>query len=129
MCCVFQSVAGTDSWHLASLDMTVRATRFAAFDMQKEISYRYRIRAINKYGVSEPSEPSLPVSLGGALGGCFYHYTVVGRVWYKTKSEELHIVCVDSAAATSAGWLRKCTETGNNGEQKVFCNRGRFDYD
>ncbi|XP_062842071.1 myomesin-3 [Trichomycterus rosablanca] len=65
---VERSVAGTESWHLANLDMTVKATRFAAFDMQKGKAYCYRIRSVNKYGVSEPSEPSRPVSLGEALG-------------------------------------------------------------
>ncbi|XP_066534268.1 myomesin-3 [Hoplias malabaricus] len=65
---VERTVVGKESWHLASLDMTVRSTRFAAFDLQKDTSYCFRIRSINKYGISEPSEPSQPIRLGEPLG-------------------------------------------------------------
>ncbi|XP_053467554.1 myomesin-3 [Ictalurus furcatus] len=65
---VEQSIAGKESWHLASLDMTINATRFAAFDLQKGMAYCFRVRSVNKYGISDPSEPSQPVSLGEALG-------------------------------------------------------------
>ncbi|KAK3515070.1 hypothetical protein QTP70_006035 [Hemibagrus guttatus] len=50
------------------MDMTINATRFAAFDLQKGMAYCFRVRSVNKYGISEPSEPSQPVSLGEALG-------------------------------------------------------------
>ncbi|KAI4879117.1 hypothetical protein NFI96_007767 [Prochilodus magdalenae] len=62
------SVAGKESWHLASMDMTVSSTRFAAFDLQKGTAYCFRIRSINKYGISDPSEPSQPITLGEPLG-------------------------------------------------------------
>uniref|UniRef100_A0A3B1IHV5 Myomesin 3 n=1 Tax=Astyanax mexicanus TaxID=7994 RepID=A0A3B1IHV5_ASTMX len=55
---VERSIAGKNSWHLASMDMTVQSTRFAAFDLQKGKSYCFRVRSINKYGISDPSEPS-----------------------------------------------------------------------
>ncbi|XP_060756301.1 myomesin-3 [Neoarius graeffei] len=64
---VERSIAGKESWHLASLDMTINATRFAAFDLQKGMAYCFRVRSVNKYGISDPSEPSQPVSLGEAL--------------------------------------------------------------
>ncbi|XP_017309001.1 myomesin-3 [Ictalurus punctatus] len=65
---VERSIAGKEGWHLASLDMTINATRFAAFDLQKGMAYCFRVRSVNKYGISDPSEPSQPVSLGEALG-------------------------------------------------------------
>lgn len=65
---VERSLTGKESWHLASMDMTVLSTRFAAFDQQKGKSYTYRVRSVNKYGISEPSLPSEPVSLGQPLG-------------------------------------------------------------
>ncbi|XP_043117649.1 myomesin-3 [Puntigrus tetrazona] len=65
---VERSLTGKESWHLASLDMNVLSARFAAFDQQKGKSYTYRVRSINKYGISEPSLPSKPVSLGLPLG-------------------------------------------------------------
>ncbi|KAG7469064.1 hypothetical protein MATL_G00124840 [Megalops atlanticus] len=61
---VERSIAGRNSWQLASMDMVVSSPRFAVFDLLKGTSYRFRIRSVNKYGVSEASEPSEPVSLG-----------------------------------------------------------------
>ncbi|XP_074539735.1 myomesin-3 [Halichoeres trimaculatus] len=61
---VERSVAGTSSWELASLDVVVNSPRFPVFDLVKGKQYCFRVRSINKYGVSDPSEPSQPVSLG-----------------------------------------------------------------
>ncbi|XP_018582424.1 myomesin-3 [Scleropages formosus] len=61
---VEQSLAGQNSWHLASLDQIVASPRFVLFDLQKDKAYCFRVRSINKYGVSEPSLPSVPISLG-----------------------------------------------------------------
>lgn len=65
---VERSLTGKESWHLASMDMTVLSTRFVAFDQQKGKSYTYRVRSVNKYGISEPSLPSEPISVGQPLG-------------------------------------------------------------
>ncbi|KAM9436580.1 myomesin-3 [Clarias gariepinus] len=65
---VERSIDGKESWHMASLDMTINSTRFAAFDLEKGVAYCFRVRSVNKYGVSDPSEPSQPVSLGEPLG-------------------------------------------------------------
>uniref|UniRef100_A0A8C1SRH5 Myomesin 3 n=1 Tax=Cyprinus carpio TaxID=7962 RepID=A0A8C1SRH5_CYPCA len=64
---VERSLTGKESWHLASMDMTVLSTRFVAFDQQKGKSYTYRVRSVNKYGISEPSLPSEPISVGQPL--------------------------------------------------------------
>lgn len=65
---LYQSLAGMSSWELASLDMVVNSPRFPVFDLVKGKQYRFRVRSINKYGVSDPSEPSEPISLGKPQG-------------------------------------------------------------
>ncbi|XP_061573268.1 myomesin-3 isoform X2 [Cololabis saira] len=61
---VEQSLDGKNSWGLASLDVAVSSPRFPVFDLVKERKYRFRVRSVNKYGVSDASEPSAPISLG-----------------------------------------------------------------
>lgn len=63
-----QSLAGKSSWELASLDMEVNSPRFPVFDLVKGKQYCFRVRSINKYGVSDPSESSEPISLGAPQG-------------------------------------------------------------
>lgn len=63
---VERSLAGKNSWELASMDMTVNSPRFPVFDLVKGKEYCFRVRSINKYGVSDCSEPSMPISLGEA---------------------------------------------------------------
>ncbi|XP_030606297.1 myomesin-3-like [Archocentrus centrarchus] len=60
---VERSLAGKNSWEMASLDMVVKSPRFPVFDLVKGKQYYFRVRAVNKYGVSDPSEPSTPISL------------------------------------------------------------------
>uniref|UniRef100_UPI003AB0E41C myomesin-3 n=1 Tax=Centroberyx gerrardi TaxID=166262 RepID=UPI003AB0E41C len=61
---VERSLAGQNSWQLASMDLVVNSPRFPVFDLDKGKEYCFRVRSINKYGVSDPSEPSKPVRLG-----------------------------------------------------------------
>lgn len=63
-----QTLAGKTSWELASLDMVVNSPRFPVFDLVKDKQYVFRVRSVNKYGVSDPSEPSEPISLGKPQG-------------------------------------------------------------
>ncbi|XP_053182875.1 myomesin-3 [Scomber japonicus] len=65
---VERSLAGKNSWELASLDMVVNSPRFPVFDLAKGKQYCFRVRSVNKYGVSEPSEPSELISLGTPPG-------------------------------------------------------------
>lgn len=67
-----QSLAGKSSWELASLDMVVNSPRFPVFDLVKDKQYCFRVRSINKYGVSDPSEPSELISLGKPQGEKIY---------------------------------------------------------
>lgn len=71
-----QSLAGKNSWELASLDMVVNSPRFPVFDLVKGKQYCFRVRSVNKYGVSEPSEPSELISLGTPPG------ERVGAMWW-----------------------------------------------
>uniref|UniRef100_A0A670IPN7 Myomesin 3 n=1 Tax=Podarcis muralis TaxID=64176 RepID=A0A670IPN7_PODMU len=61
---VEKSIAGSDSWQMANLDTPVNSTTFTVFDLDKEKTYCFRVRSVNKYGVSEPSLPSEPISSG-----------------------------------------------------------------
>uniref|UniRef100_W5LL45 Myomesin 3 n=1 Tax=Astyanax mexicanus TaxID=7994 RepID=W5LL45_ASTMX len=54
------SIAGKNSWHLASMDMTVQSTRFAAFDLQKGKSYCFRVRSINNQHLENICVPAAP---------------------------------------------------------------------
>ncbi|XP_061676890.1 myomesin-3 isoform X2 [Syngnathoides biaculeatus] len=55
---------GKSSWEMASLDSVVNSPRFPVFDLVKGMQYCFRVRAVNKYGVSEPSELSDWICLG-----------------------------------------------------------------
>lgn len=65
---VIQSVAGKNSWELASLDTLVSSPRFLALHLVKGTQYCFRVRSVNKYGVSEASEPSRPICLAEPPG-------------------------------------------------------------
>uniref|UniRef100_A0A4W3JFJ1 M-protein, striated muscle-like n=1 Tax=Callorhinchus milii TaxID=7868 RepID=A0A4W3JFJ1_CALMI len=59
---VEKSVAGSGSWQRVNLEVPVSCPRFAVFDLDRGKQYCFRVRAVNKYGISEPSEPSRAVS-------------------------------------------------------------------
>ncbi|XP_007424138.1 myomesin-3 [Python bivittatus] len=61
---VEKSIAGSDNWQMANLNIPVNSTTFAVCDLDKGKSYCFRVRSVNKYGVSQPSVPSEPISLG-----------------------------------------------------------------
>ncbi|MGH0161060.1 UNVERIFIED_CONTAM: hypothetical protein FKN15_078478 [Acipenser sinensis] len=65
---VEKSVAGSNSWQRANLEIPVHSPRFPIFDLTKGKSYCFRVRAVNKYGVSEPSLPSEVASLRETVG-------------------------------------------------------------
>ncbi|XP_072465409.1 myomesin-3 [Notamacropus eugenii] len=59
-----KSVAGSNAWEAVSSETPVKSPRFALLDLEKGKAYRFRVRAANRYGLSEPSEPSEPITLG-----------------------------------------------------------------
>ncbi|NXL97446.1 MYOM3 protein, partial [Tyrannus savana] len=64
---VEKSVAGSDCWQMVNVDVAVNSPRFALFDLVGGRPYRFRVRSVNKYGISEPSLPSPPVTAGAKL--------------------------------------------------------------
>lgn len=65
-----QSVIGSGTWEAISSETPVRSPRFSLLDLEKGKSYVFRVRAMNQYGLSDPSEPSEPVVLKGKQGTC-----------------------------------------------------------
>lgn len=68
VCSFPQTLVGNNSWELASQDMVVTSAQFPVFDLVKGEQYQFRVHSINKHGVSDPSEPSKPISLGNPQG-------------------------------------------------------------
>ncbi|XP_008060365.1 myomesin-3 [Carlito syrichta] len=60
-----KSVIGSGTWEAISLENPVRSPRYALLDLEKGKSYVFRVRAMNQYGLSDPSEPSEPIALRG----------------------------------------------------------------
>lgn len=60
-----KSVIGSGTWEAVNSEAPVKSPRFALLDLEKGKSYVFRVRAINQYGMSDPSEPSEPIALRG----------------------------------------------------------------
>ncbi|XP_007522687.1 myomesin-3 [Erinaceus europaeus] len=60
-----KSVIGSGTWEAINLETPVKSPRFALLDLEKGKSYVFRVRAMNQYGMSDPSEPSEPIVLRG----------------------------------------------------------------
>jgi hypothetical protein len=65
---LLQSVIGSGTWEAISSETPVKSPRFALLDLEKGKSYVFRVRAMNQYGMSDPSEPSEPIALRGKPG-------------------------------------------------------------
>lgn len=68
-----QSVIGSSTWEAISSETPVKSPRFALLDLEKGKSYVFQVRAINQYGMSDPSEPSEPIALRGKPGTSVMH--------------------------------------------------------
>ncbi|KAF4800112.1 Myomesin-3 [Turdus rufiventris] len=64
---VEKSLVGSNSWQMVNLDLPANSPRFALFGLAKGKSFRFRVRSVNKFGISEPSVPSPPVTAGAKL--------------------------------------------------------------
>ncbi|XP_006862460.1 PREDICTED: myomesin-3 [Chrysochloris asiatica] len=59
-----KSVIGSGTWEAIRTEAPVKAPQFALLDLEKGKSYVFRVRAMNQYGMSDPSEASEPITLG-----------------------------------------------------------------
>uniref|UniRef100_A0A8C3MMC0 Uncharacterized protein n=1 Tax=Geospiza parvula TaxID=87175 RepID=A0A8C3MMC0_GEOPR len=61
---VEKCLVGSSSWQMVNLETPANSPRFALFGLEKGKSFRFRVRSVNKFGISEPSVPSAPVPAG-----------------------------------------------------------------
>ncbi|XP_066431171.1 myomesin-3 isoform X2 [Eleutherodactylus coqui] len=64
---VEKCLEGSNKWQRINLDSTLHSPRFSVMDLEKDKSYCFRVQAANKHGVSDPSQPSSPISLKATL--------------------------------------------------------------
>ncbi|KAM8976576.1 myomesin-3 [Pelodytes ibericus] len=62
-----KSIAGSNSWQRINLNTPANSPRLAVFDLDIGKSYCFRVQAVNKYGASDHSAPSEPISLQATL--------------------------------------------------------------
>ncbi|XP_051880796.1 myomesin-2 [Pristis pectinata] len=58
---VEKTMAGSSSWQRVNVEIAARSPRLAIFDLVEGKSYQFRVYAVNKSGMSEPSVPTEPV--------------------------------------------------------------------
>ncbi|XP_068137448.1 myomesin-2 isoform X2 [Hyperolius riggenbachi] len=63
-----KTMVGSGSWQRVNAQIPVRSPRYAVFDLVEGKSYNFRVIAVNKHGVSEPSEVTPPIQAQERLG-------------------------------------------------------------
>ncbi|XP_072107230.1 myomesin-2 isoform X2 [Mobula birostris] len=58
---VEKTMAGSSSWQRVNVEIAARSPRLAIFDLAEGKSYQFRVFAVNKFGMSEPSESTEPI--------------------------------------------------------------------
>ncbi|XP_049321846.1 myomesin-2 isoform X2 [Astyanax mexicanus] len=53
-----KSVGDSNFWQRVNTGVQIRSPRYPIYDLEDKTQYRFRVTAVNKYGPSEPSEPS-----------------------------------------------------------------------
>ncbi|XP_051528125.1 myomesin-2 isoform X3 [Myxocyprinus asiaticus] len=56
-----KSVGDSHLWQRVNTAVQLRSPRYPVYDMDDGKSYRFRVITVNKYGLSEPSEPTAPI--------------------------------------------------------------------
>ncbi|KAM4771791.1 myomesin-2 isoform 2-T2 [Rhinophrynus dorsalis] len=56
-----KTMVGSGSWQRVNSQIPVRSPRYAVFDLAEGKSYNFRVIAVNKHGMSEPSEITPPI--------------------------------------------------------------------
>ncbi|XP_071992798.1 myomesin-3 isoform X2 [Engystomops pustulosus] len=64
---VEKCIEGSKKWERINLDKSLHSPRFSVMDLEKDKSYCFRVQAANKHGISDPSNPSSPISLKATL--------------------------------------------------------------
>ncbi|XP_068125104.1 myomesin-3 [Hyperolius riggenbachi] len=64
---VEKSIEGSNKWERINLDAAVSSPRLSVLNLDKDKSYCFRVQAVNKYGVSDASEPSAAIALKTTL--------------------------------------------------------------
>lgn len=63
-----QSIVGSGSWQRVNAQVAVRSPRYAVFDLAEGKTYVFRVLAVNKHGISDPSEITPPVQAQESIG-------------------------------------------------------------
>ncbi|XP_043535108.1 myomesin-2 isoform X1 [Chiloscyllium plagiosum] len=58
-----KTMAGSASWQRINQEIAARSPRFAIFDLAEGKSYEFRVFAVNKFGMSQPSASTGPVTV------------------------------------------------------------------
>ncbi|XP_056421653.1 myomesin-2 isoform X2 [Hyla sarda] len=105
---------GSGSWQRVNSDIPVRSPRYAVFDLVEGKSYNFRVIAVNKHGVSEPSEVTPPIQAqerlavpsapGRILASRNTRTSVVVQFDRAKVEEELMGYYIDSSVVGSNHW-------------------------
>ncbi|KAM4693674.1 myomesin-2 isoform 1-T1 [Discoglossus pictus] len=109
-----KSMVGSGSWQRVNSQIPVRSPRYAVFDLAEGKSYIFRVIAVNKHGVSEPSEETpaiqaqerlaVPSAPGRILASRNTRTSVVVQFDKPKLEEELIGYYIDSSIVGSNHW-------------------------
>ncbi|CAH2248546.1 myomesin-2 isoform X4 [Pelobates cultripes] len=109
-----KTMVGSGSWQRVNSQIPVRSPRFAVFDLVEGKSYNFRVIAVNKHGVSEPSEITQPIQAqerlavpsapGRILASRNTRTSVVVQFDKAKVEEELMGYYIDSSVVGSNHW-------------------------
>ncbi|XP_053566344.1 myomesin-2 isoform X2 [Bombina bombina] len=109
-----KSMVGSGSWQRVNSQIPVRSPRYAVFDLAEGKSYNFRVIAVNKHGVSEPSEVTPPIQAqerlavpsapGRILASRNTRTSVVVQFDKPKQQEELIGYYIDSSIVGSNHW-------------------------
>ncbi|RXM33321.1 Myomesin-2 [Acipenser ruthenus] len=58
-----KSMVGSGTWQRVNTQIPVRSPRYAVFDLAEGKQYLFRVLAVNKFGTSDASEPTVPIQV------------------------------------------------------------------
>ncbi|XP_033872956.3 myomesin-2-like [Acipenser ruthenus] len=63
-----KSMVGSGTWQRVNTQIPVRSPRYAVFDLAEGKQYLFRVLAVNKFGTSDASEPTVPIQVHELYG-------------------------------------------------------------